>query len=52
MNSEENKKIRKHFRTKRNEEKKEEYSQQQQNKNLDYYDEWKTKIWRYINYEN
>ena len=32
MNSEENKKIRKHFRTKRNEEKKEEYSQQQQKK--------------------
>ena len=44
MNSEENKKIRKHFRTKRNKEKKEEYSQQQQNKNLDYYDEWKNKI--------
>ena len=32
MNSEENKKIRKHFRTKKNEEKKEEYSQQQKTK--------------------
>ena len=44
MDSEENEKVKNTSEKKENEEKKEENSHQQQNKNLDYYDEWKTKI--------
>ena len=44
MDSEENEKVKNTSEKKENEEKKEENSHQQQNKNLDYYDEWKNKI--------